>query len=83
VYQSILRTRDEALAQAAAIRPPIMLLCGTGDRIISVTHALRWYERLTCQKQVRTFPDSYHELHHEAVRDEVITCVRDWTLADG
>lgn len=82
VYRSILRARDEALAKAAAIRVPSMLLCGTGDRIISVPHALQWYERMTCQKQVKTFPGSYHELHHEAVRDEVMTCVRDWTLAD-
>ena len=81
-YRSILRTRDEAFANARAIRVPVLLLCGTADRIISVAAAQRWFEQLACEKQYVAFPGSYHELHHEAVRDEVVRLVGQWTLAE-
>ena len=82
-YRSLLRARDEAMAHATSIRAPVLLLLGGADRVISLDWARRWCDRLTCEKRCELFPESYHELHHEAVRDEVLRQIRDWTLADG
>lgn len=80
-YHSMLRARDEAMARAASVRSPVLLLLAGADRVISIERARRWFDRLTCEKRCELFPDSYHELHHEPVRDEVLRHVRDWTLA--
>lgn len=80
-YQSILKTRDEAFARAASISVPTLLLYGTGDRIVSIAEAQRWFDRLTCEKRCVAFPESYHELHHEPVRGEVLRLIREWILA--
>jgi len=82
-YRSILQARDAALARAAAIGSPVLLLCGAQDQIISVPTALRWFERLACEKRQVVFPDCYHELHHERVLGDVLELVRAWVLADG
>ncbi len=82
-YQAILRARDEAMAHAAAMRVPSLLLCGSEDRIVSVAYASRWFERLTCQKRQMVFPGGYHELHHEPVRGEVFRLTSEWTLSHG
>ncbi len=82
-YRSILRARDEAMAHAAAMRVPTLLLCGSADRIVSVDYALRWFERLTCEKRRMVFPGCYHELHHEAVRDEVFRLTSEWVVSHG
>ena len=52
----------------------------TPERIVSVPTAMQWFDRLTCNKSSVSFPDAYHELHHEPVRDRVRTFVRDWAL---
>ena len=82
-YRSLQRAEDDAFERAPALRVPILLLCGSDDRIISVERAQQWFERLTCRKQRRLFPGGYHELHHEVFQDEILRAVRDWTLADG
>jgi alpha-beta hydrolase superfamily lysophospholipase len=82
-YVSLLRTRDRTLARAAECRAPVLLLCGTGDRIISVDAALAWFERLSGQKRLVEFTEAFHELHHEPVRQDVIELTADWVLADA
>ena len=81
-YWSLQRAKDEAFERAPALRVPVLLLCGTGDRIISVARAQQWFERVGCLKRRVMFPGGYHELHHEAARDEVLRAVRDWTLTN-
>ncbi|MBI2104693.1 MAG: lysophospholipase [Candidatus Omnitrophica bacterium] len=82
-YRSLLRARDEAMARAASIRAPVLLLLAGADRVVSIEWARRWFDRLTCEKHCEVFPDSYHELHHEAVRADVLQRVRDWALTNG
>lgn len=79
-YDSILRTRNEALARTAEVRVPVLFLYGTSDRIVSIPIALTWFNRLTCIKAQTAFQDCYHELHHEPIRDAIRTLIRDWTL---
>ena len=81
-YLSILQAQHDALALAGTIRVPVLLLYGTADRIISVASAQRWFDQLQCEKRCISFPGYYHELRHEAVRDEVMELVCQWTLAE-
>ena len=82
-YWSLQHAKVDAFERAPALHAPTLLLCGTDDRIISVERAQQWFGRLTCPKRCVMFPGAYHELHHDAVREEVMRAVRDWTLADG
>ena len=79
-YRAIRDAQRQALAGAAAVRAPILLLCGAQDRIVAVEAAQRWWDRLSCEKRRVTFPDCYHELHHEAVQEEVLRLTLNWTL---
>ena len=79
-YWSLQEAKRRAMAQAPMVRVPTLLLCGEADRIISVEAARQWFERLDTVKRFVSFPDCYHELHHEAVRDEVARLVAEWTL---
>ena len=79
-YRSIVQARDDAFARAPVLRTPVLFLCGTEDRIVSVAAAQRWFDRLAGEKRRVIFSGCYHELHHEAVRDDVLRLVRGWTL---
>ena len=82
-YMAILQARDDALARAHTMKVPTLLLTGAADRIVSLECAQRWFKLLPCEKQNRTFPGCYHELHHEAVFDDVVRLVREWTVGNG
>jgi len=81
VYQSIVRAKNDAIAHAPTICAPTLLLCGAEDRITSLAHASRWFERLTCEKRRIIFPGCAHELHHETVRDDVLRLATEWTVS--
>jgi alpha-beta hydrolase superfamily lysophospholipase len=70
------------LDRAGSLQSPVLLLCGGADRIISVKTSQQWFDRLRGEKRSVLFPDCYHELHHEPVRDEVLRLIREWTFAD-
>ncbi len=76
-HRSLLHTRDEVRDHAEAIRTPLWVLCGAEERVISVSHVQQWYARLTCEKHLYIFPDCYHELHHEPIRNEVFRLITD------
>ena len=80
-YCSLLRARDEALRRAAELRVPTLVLCGSADRIIAVDVARRWFEQLCCEKRLVMFPEGYHELHQDLVKDEVERTIAAWLLA--
>ena len=82
-YRSILRVRDDAFARASRLQMPILLLCGAADRIVSVEAAQRWYAQLRAPKASICFPESYHELHHEPIREELLRLISRWTLQPG
>ncbi len=79
-YRSILHVRDDAARRAHQSHVPTLLLCGGGDRIISLKAARRWYDSLTCEKRIVEFPNRYHELHHEDVQDQIDGLVQEWVL---
>lgn len=79
-YRSMTRTRDDLMARAGMLRIPVLMLSGGADRIVSVDAAQRWLALVNCEKRSVRFPDCYHELHHEPVRDEVIRLTGEWIL---
>ena len=79
-YHDLLRTRDDAMARAGTLHLPTLLLCAGEDRIVSTVKAREWLDRVSCEKRCVVFPNAYHELHHEPVRDEVARLIRDWAL---
>ena len=79
-YHAFVQTRNAVMARAGELHVPVLLLYGTEDRIISIEAAQRWFEHVTCEKRQVVFPNSYHELHHEAVRDELLRAVEAWIL---
>jgi len=79
-YCDILRAQDEAFARAARLTIPTLLLCGAQDRIISVDAAQRWFAHVPCEKKSVVFPNTYHELHHEAIQYEALRLIHDWIL---
>jgi alpha-beta hydrolase superfamily lysophospholipase len=79
-YRAILKCRDESLRRALEIHTPVLLLLAEQDQIISLPSANAWFERLQCQKRRVVFPNSYHELHHEPARIDVLRLVQEWTL---
>ena len=79
-YQAILAGRDAVRAHPAELRVPTLFLYAGRDRIVSVPAAKQWFDSLTCDKRDVAFPEAYHELHHESVREDVFRLVRDWTL---
>ncbi len=82
-YTSILQAQEEVFERAPTLRMPVLLMCGGEDRIISVDAAQRWIGRVVCEKRNVVFPDCYHELHHERIRDEALRLVCDWVSADA
>ena len=79
-YCAILRAKDRAFDGTASVRRPVLMVTGSGDRIVSLDAAHRWFDLLAGEKQEVSFPDAYHELHHEPVRGEVLRLVGDWVL---
>ena len=80
-YRGILQAGRDALAAAQAIEVPTLVLYGEADRIVSLAAVRHWFEQLRCQKRIVSFPESYHELHHEAAREEVLRVVHEWAVA--
>ena len=79
-YRSLTRTKNEVMQRAGTLRVPVLMLLGSADRIVSVDAARRWFALLPGEKRSVVFPECYHELHHEPVRDEVIRLTCEWIL---
>ena len=82
-YWSTLRVRDEAFAHASDLQAPVLMMCGTADRIIAIAAARLWLSRVRCHKRRVLFPGAYHELHHEPVRQDVARLTSEWVLGAG
>ncbi|MBI3083075.1 MAG: alpha/beta fold hydrolase [Candidatus Omnitrophica bacterium] len=79
-YGSILRAMDDVFERAGTLQIPVLFLYGTADCIVSISEAKRWFALVQAKKRSVGFPTAYHELHHEAVREEALELIRDWIL---
>ncbi len=64
---------------AADVRLPLLLLHGGSDRVNAATGTIDFHARVThADKTIRIYPASYHELHNDLDRDEVLRDIEQW-----
>lgn len=67
------------LENAHAIRLPILILHGTGDKITQPGGSQRLYERIASpDKTLKFYNDLFHEICNEPEQEQVITDIADW-----
>lgn len=72
---------EEALAQAAKINLPLLLVCGQEDHLVDVTACEEFFRRSSSvDKTLRILPGLYHEVHNEPEKAEVIAEMIQWVL---
>jgi alpha-beta hydrolase superfamily lysophospholipase len=68
-----------ALADAARISCPVLVLHGTADRLTAPVGSERFVAAVSStDRTLRTWPGAYHELHHEPEREEVLATITGW-----
>ncbi len=71
----------QAREQAPAVTVPTLMMWGTADQVVSVPACEQWYATLICERRLKTFSGSFHELHHEAVREDARNELVQWVEA--
>ncbi|MEO8378704.1 MAG: bifunctional alpha/beta hydrolase/class I SAM-dependent methyltransferase [Acidobacteriota bacterium] len=70
---------ERVVADAGAIRVPVLLLSGGADWVVDVKEQRKFFDRLgSTRKRMRVFAGMYHDLLHEAGRAEVLGEIRDF-----
>ncbi len=68
-----------AIAEASAIRLPLLMLLGGSDPVISSQTSTEVFERLgSSDKQLRVYPPMLHEPLNELGREEVFADIESW-----
>lgn len=67
-----------ALRNVYKINCPFLIMHGTGDRITSAKASEEYVMNTSDRTRLKLWPDAYHELHHEPVRDEVFDYIAGW-----
>lgn len=71
-----------AMAAAASIKVPLLIIHGSADRLTEVSGAELLAERVgSADVTVRIWDGAYHELHNEPEREQVLDEVATWVLA--
>ncbi len=74
-----LKTIDWVNAHAMQVQVPVLILHGGADRVTLPQSSRIFFERLTLvDKEIREYPDSYHELHNDLNYQEVLADIEDW-----
>lgn len=72
LYAQVLDAGAYAIEHAADITAPTLLLCGTGDRIVSVEAIHELAAHAGPNLTLHEFPGAYHCLHADSNRQEVL-----------
>jgi acylglycerol lipase len=68
-----------ALENAATIKVPVLLLHGTGDKVIEVSGTVDFYDKVIFgDKEIKLYDGLYHELLRETERREIIDYILGW-----
>lgn len=73
----IIEAGEWAIEHADALNIPLLLLHGTGDRIIDYKGSVEFDDR-SDMAELKLFRDGYHELHHDLCKKEFMQSVLDW-----
>ncbi len=75
----LLQTIDWINTHAAEIKIPLLILHGGADTVALPHNSRMFFERLTlADKEIREYPDSYHELHSDINYKEVLGDMENW-----
>lgn len=83
LFEELRQAGEEALSGAAALRIPILLQHGTADNITSyaASEQLARTAPAGAALAFRSWSDSYHELHNDLEREQVLEHVAGWITA--
>jgi len=73
----IMEAGEWAIEHADSLEIPMLLLHGTGDRIIDNKGSVEFDKRAE-KAELKLFSGGYHELHHDLCKDEFMQSVLDW-----
>lgn len=80
-YAALQAAMREAHDGAHRVNIPTLMLCGSEDRVISLSACRATFDRLICEKHLVAFEGCYHELHFESVHAQVIQKTAEWIQA--
>lgn len=82
MYFALRAAGETALAEAARLRVPLLLLHGEADPITCAEATRELYARAgSADKTLRTYPGVRHEIHNDLGREQVLAEVADWLVA--
>ncbi|MGE5584562.1 MAG: lysophospholipase [Bacillota bacterium] len=83
-YAELARQMAKTMAAAPFVQLPCLILQGGKDAIVSPYATRRFYSAMTCRdREMRVYPDSFHELFNDLNRGEVLADVADWLARHG
>ena len=75
----LLNTIKSIKANAAKIKVPLLILHGGADKVTLPQSSRDFFESLTLEdKEIKEYPDSYHELHNDINYLEVLGEIENW-----
>lgn len=83
-YEELIRALTDTNARAAEFRIPLLLVQGSGDKIVSPAAAIDWFTRAGSDasqgidKTLRVYDGFYHEIHNEDERDRLFADLKAW-----
>ncbi|WP_340074144.1 lysophospholipase [Leptobacterium sp. I13] len=73
----VMEAAEWALENAPSLQKPILLLHGTGDKIIDHTATVEFAQK-TQNATLQLFDNGYHELHNDLEKDRFLNVIADW-----
>jgi alpha-beta hydrolase superfamily lysophospholipase len=68
----------ESIGRSLDIKTPTLMMCAEKDSIVSLEKCKEVFEGLKCEKSMRLFEGSYHEIHNEHALGELLQVVLEW-----
>ena len=81
LYFGILDNADYVMEHASEWSLPVLIMHGTGDKIVSTIGSEHLAKHITGVVTYRPFEGGYHEVHYDIEGAEMMTEIKDWILA--
>jgi acylglycerol lipase len=82
VAAEMLNTARQVMREARVIACPVLIMCGTEDRLAAPTGSRELYEAISSSdKTLKPWDGLYHEIFNEPEKEQVLAFMRDWLAA--
>jgi len=75
---TFMETGSWAIKNAAKLTVPMLVLHGTGDRLISYNASKEFVKNSNGKALLKLFENGYHELHNDLCKEEMINTLINW-----